>query len=93
MKFIFIGLFCLVALCLIVAGILFLLAYFKEKEASILADKIEKAYGAPGDETMFWDDVVNAHLDALDMYVEPVVEGQLVEIDTVEELEKINSES
>jgi CTP:phosphocholine cytidylyltransferase-like protein len=39
---------------------------------------------------LFWDDVVNAHLDTLNLKVEPVVDGQIVEIDTVEELRRIN---
>ena len=33
---------------------------------------------------------MNQNLDKLDLTIEPVKEGQLVEIDTVEELEKIN---
>ena len=64
-------------------------AYFKEKEASILADKIEKAYGAPGYETMFWDDVVNKSLQELKLVVHPVTEEMIVEIDTVQELEEV----
>ena len=39
---------------------------------------------------LFWDDVVNQNLNKLRLTVEPVKEGQLVEIDTVEELKKIN---
>ena len=48
------------------------------------------AYEVPGFETLFWDDVVNRNLDKLDLIVEPVEEGQIIEIDTVEELERIN---
>ena len=44
----------------------------------------------PGFETLFWDDVVNNSLDKLDLIVEPVNEGQIIEIDTTEELERIN---
>lgn len=39
---------------------------------------------------LFWDDVVNDNLDKLDLTVEPVIEGQITEIDTVKELEKMN---
>lgn len=63
------------------------IAYFKEKEAEILADAIEKQYGAEGYETMFWDDVVNLNLDQLKLQVHPVQTEQIVEIDTPEELE------
>lgn len=68
-------------------------AFFAEKDAKLLAKHIEDAYDSGDCDEWFWDDVVNAHLDELDLYVEPVVEGQLVEIDTVEELERINRES
>jgi CTP:phosphocholine cytidylyltransferase-like protein len=39
---------------------------------------------------MFWDEVVDRNLDKLNLVVEPVEEGKLVEIDTVEELIKID---
>lgn len=39
---------------------------------------------------MFWDDVVNYNLDKLKLKVNPVLENQIIEIDTVEELNKIN---
>ena len=68
-------------------------SYFKKDDASLLKQYITEAFESGKCDEWFWDDVVNAHLDTLDLYVEPVVEGQLVEIDTVEELEKINSES
>ena len=51
---------------------------------------IEEAYSVPGFEMLFWDDVVNDNLDKLDLTVEPVIEGQITEIDTVKELEKMN---
>lgn len=66
------------------------ISYFNSQDAKILKDEIEKAYKVPGFETLFWDDVVNRNLDKLDLIVEPVEEGQIIEIDTVEELERIN---
>lgn len=39
---------------------------------------------------MFWDDIVNRNLDKLKLTIEPVEEGQLVEIDTAEELKRVN---
>ena len=65
-------------------------SYFNSRDAKILKEAIEKAYEVPGFETLFWDDVVNRNLDKLDLIVEPVEEGQIIEIDTVEELERIN---
>lgn len=66
------------------------LAYFTSADAAILADKIVSAYGRPGYENLFWDDVVNANLDALRLRVFPVKDDSIVEIDTVEELNEVS---
>lgn len=66
-------------------------AFFKEKEAGIIADAIEKQYGQAGYENMFWDDVVNANLGKLCLTVHPVKDNQIVEIDTVAELEEVRN--
>lgn len=65
-------------------------AYFLQKDAQILKECIEESYAKEENSQLFWDDVVNRNLDRLKLQVEPVAAGQLVEIDTVEELEKIN---
>ena len=66
------------------------ISYFKQAEALILKEEIEKAYRIEDNGNLFWDDVVNRNLDKLRLRVEPVKEGQLVEIDTVEELREVN---
>jgi CTP:phosphocholine cytidylyltransferase-like protein len=65
-------------------------AYLRQREAMILKKEIESAYGYEENAQLFWDDVVDRNLDKLDLTVEPVLEGQLIEIDTVEELRKID---
>lgn len=65
-------------------------AYFKHHEAQILKAEIEKAYLSEENSQLFWDDIVDRNLDKLYLTVEPVAEGQLVEIDTVEELLEID---
>lgn len=65
-------------------------SYFKRKDGQILREEIEKAYAVEENNDLFWDDVVNRNLDKLKLRIEPVSEGQIVEIDTVEELERIN---
>ncbi len=65
-------------------------SYFKQEDAAVLREEIEKAYAIEENGDLFWDDVVNQNLNKLRLTVEPVKEGQLVEIDTVEELKKIN---
>lgn len=66
------------------------ISYFKKQDAAILREEIVKAYQQPQSADLFWDDVVNANLDKLKLVIAPVEEGQLVEIDTVEELNKVN---
>lgn len=71
--------------CYNMAGI----AFFKAEEAKILADEIENTYGQPGFENLFWDEVVDKNLDKLKLRVQPVEFGDIIEIDTVEELETV----
>jgi len=66
------------------------LSFFKSNEASSLKTCIEEAYARGGYEELFWDDVVNANLDKLKLIVKPVEDEDIVEIDTVEELEEVN---
>ena len=64
-------------------------AYFKEDDARVLYDIINAEYGISGYENMFWDDVVNKHIKEFSLMVHPVEHSQIVEIDTVEELEEV----
>lgn len=66
------------------------ISYFKHREAVILSEEIEKSYNTDGNDDLFWDDVVNNNLDKLELTIEAVNPGQLVEIDTVEELRAID---
>ena len=66
------------------------IAFIKQKDGEILADKIGEAYGSEGYESLFWDDVVNDNLDALRLRVHPIADDSITEIDTVSELEEIN---
>lgn len=66
------------------------IAYFKQADAKILADAILAAYETPGHENLYWDEVVDANLDKLDMVVHEVKGTELVEIDSVEELKAVD---
>lgn len=68
------------------------ISFFIQKDADILVKAINNAYGQPGYESLFWDDVVNMNLDRLKLRITPVYDKQIVEIDTVEELNKVNQE-
>ena len=67
------------------------LSYFNKEQALLIANEIERIYGNKGQyEDLFWDDVVNSIINKLNLTVFPVDANQIVEIDTVEELEAIN---
>ncbi len=72
--------------CAVMTG----LSYFTESDAAILAEKTLAAYDTPGYETLFWDDVVNAHLESLRLKVFPLAQDSVIEIDTVEELNEVS---
>ena len=67
------------------------ISYFKKKDAETLKDCIEKTYNSLGYENMFWDDVVNKHIKEFSLTVHSVDENQIFEIDTVAELESIET--
>ena len=67
------------------------LSFFKKDIAYKIAAEIERVYGQRGVyENMFWDDAVNNIVDDLGLVVFPVGAEQIVEIDTVAELEQVN---
>ncbi len=66
------------------------IAWFKKDDARKLGKLIDERYGTDGYEGLFWDDVVNENLDRLNLVVHEIKEGQLVEIDTCEELKEID---
>jgi len=66
-------------------------SFFKKEDAIVLAKHIEEEYGKTGYEDLFWDDVVDRHLDDLRLKVHPVYDGQIVEIDTVDELREVEA--
>ena len=66
-------------------------AFFKKKDALLIKDAIDEAYKKPGTyENLFWDDIVNQNLGRLKLKVYPVQPDQIVEIDSVSELETID---
>lgn len=65
------------------------IAYFTAGDALVLKKAMEEEYGKPGYESMFWDDVVNLHLNELKLTVHPVPNNSIVEIDTVDELKEV----
>lgn len=67
------------------------ISFFKKADAKILADAICKAYGKEENANLYWDEVVDQNLDKLRLKVWQVEEGQIVEIDTADELAAIDA--
>lgn len=65
-------------------------SYFQKADALILQEEIVKVYEKEENGDLFWDEVVDRNLGRLRLTVEEVSEGQIVEIDTVEEWERVN---
>lgn len=66
-------------------------AFFKKEDCKILKEAILEVYNKKyGFEELFWDDVVNMNLDKLRLRVHPVKQDDIVEIDSVKELEEID---
>lgn len=65
-------------------------SYFLKEDAAHIAKAIAYAYTQPDYENLFWDEIVDRELSALQLGVYPVQEGQIVEIDNLEELQAID---
>jgi len=67
------------------------LSFFKKDDALKVSSAIEETFGTEGYEELFWDDVIDRNLSNISLRVFPVSEGQIVEIDTVEELKQVEA--
>lgn len=65
------------------------ISYWKKEDALILRNAIRKEYQNPGHEHLFWDEIVDQQLQNLYVSVESVPEHSIIEIDTIEELDKL----
>ena len=66
-------------------------AWFKAKDAGKVAAAIIEAYRHPGTyENLFWDDIVNQEIGNFDLTVHEVFHDQIMEIDSVKELESVD---
>jgi len=63
-------------------------SWFKAKDAKIIKETIDELYTKKGEfENLYWDDVVNMNLSKLNLTVHPVKREQIIELDSVAELE------
>lgn len=65
--------------------------YLKAADAKIVRDATVEAYAHPGEyEQKYWDEIVDQELGKIDMVVHPVETSQIVEIDSVAELQVVD---
>ena len=62
------------------------ISYWLKEDAAEIAKALDGAYKEHGHETLFWDEVVNRVLDKINVGVHPINLGQIIELDTVEDL-------
>ena len=66
-------------------------SFFKKDDAKIIRDKIDELYTKRGEyENLYWDDAVNMSLNKLKLCVHPVRRDQIIELDSVKELEQFD---
>lgn len=63
------------------------ISYLKSYEAAQVSEAVEKMWGSPGYEGLYWDEVVDRSLDRIKLKVWPVEEGKITELDTPAELD------
>ena len=66
------------------------ISYWKKEDAVLIRNAIQEAYKTAGHEQLFWDEIVDQELDNLDVTVEEIPADSVVEIDTFDELCKID---
>ena len=67
-------------------------AYFTAQDASKLSNAIKKAYHQEGHENLFWDEIVDRELAAIPLFVHPINDGQIYELDSVADLMKVDKD-
>lgn len=66
------------------------ISYFLAEDATRIAEAVEEKYATGNYAELFWDEVVDELLLQMPLVIHEVFEGDITEIDTIEELEKIN---
>lgn len=65
------------------------ISYWKKRDAALIRKGIEEAYKTEGHGGLFWDEVVDRLLGDIEVHVCEVPVGSIIEVDTAEELEKL----
>lgn len=63
-------------------------SFWKKQDLRTLMTAIRETYKKSGHENLYWDEVVDANLGKIKLSIKPVRPEQIIEIDTVAELEE-----
>lgn len=64
------------------------ISFWRKADLRTLITAVRETYKKPGHENLYWDEVVNANLEKIKLSIKPVNSEQIIEIDTVAELEE-----
>ena len=65
------------------------ISVWSKEDFQKIGNRVEKMMNEPNGDKKFWDEAVDEILDKISVYVLPVENGKIIEIDTVEELERV----
>ena len=65
------------------------ISYWKKEDAKVIKDAILAAYKQKGHEQLYWDEITDRCLKDIYVTVTEVLPEEIVEVDTVEELEAL----
>ncbi len=65
------------------------ISYWKKEDACVIRDSVINAYDNPEHTDLFWDEIVDRELENIMVGIKAVTDEQIVEIDTLEELDAI----
>lgn len=67
------------------------ITYLKKEDARILADAVREIYNTPDHDQLFWDNILDMNLDKINLGIHPMSENQIVELDTIAELQAFDA--
>lgn len=66
------------------------MSYWMEEDLELLIDSVEALYTCPGHEALAYDEAANGSFDSIDMGVIPLNAGQMYEIDSLDDLVRVD---
>ena len=65
-------------------------SYWSQKDGEKIVEKLEELIRTTDFESLYWDDIVKNNISELDVYIQKIKSDDCFEIDSLEDLEKVN---